>query len=247
MSSLNPEGGAGTRRPSDSNGVSDISVDPKIEPKERLLDAAEHLFAERGFEGASMRALTQAAGLSVSAANYHFGSKEELLRATLRRRVAPVNRRRLARLDELEAAPAPPSLEPVIEAFLGPAVEQFEAMRGRGEGAFARHVLARLYTDPPEVVARLKAELFGEVNERFTAALARALPAVDRERIAFLLQLAIGTMVHVIGGQVEEPLLDAIAGADRGPRPMTAADPLLAELVCYVAAGLRASAEGRQR
>ena len=53
------------------------------ETRERLLDAAERIFAERGFEGASIRAVTQAAGASVSAANYHFGSKEALLRETL--------------------------------------------------------------------------------------------------------------------------------------------------------------------
>ena len=72
--------------------------------KERLLDAAERLLAEHGYEGTSLRAVTQAAGTSVSAANYHFGSKEELLRATLLRRVEPMNRRRLACLDDLEHA-----------------------------------------------------------------------------------------------------------------------------------------------
>jgi AcrR family transcriptional regulator len=213
-----------------------------LDPKERLLDAAERLFAERGFEGTSMRALTQAAGLSVSAANYHFGSKDELLRATLLRRVDPVNRRRLAQLDALEAAAAPPSLESLITCFLGPAVEQFEAMRQRGERSFARHVLARLYTDPPELVNRLKSELFGEVNDRFAAALARALPGVAGERIPFLLQLATGTMVHVIGGQVDEQLLDAALPPAEAPAPGEAdAPPLLAELVSWVCAGLRAN------
>ncbi len=93
--------------------------------KERLLAAAERLFAERGFEGASLRAVTQAAGTSVSAANYHFGSKQALLRATLRRRVEPMNRLRLERLDALEAAAAgaPLSLEALLDAFLRPAFE----------------------------------------------------------------------------------------------------------------------------
>ena len=46
--------------------------------KTRLLDAAERLFAERGYEGSSMRAITKEAGASVSSANYHFGSKDGL-------------------------------------------------------------------------------------------------------------------------------------------------------------------------
>ena len=54
-------------------GASASEPRPPADTKERLLDAAEHVFAERGFEGTSMRAVTQAAGAAVSAANYHFG------------------------------------------------------------------------------------------------------------------------------------------------------------------------------
>jgi AcrR family transcriptional regulator len=193
-----------------------------------------------------MRALTRAAGLSVSAANYHFGSKEELLRATLLRRLDPVNRRRLARLDALEAAPDAPKLEDLIECFLRAPLEQFDAMRRRGEGGFARHLLAWLYADRPERVADLKAELFGEVNARFVAALERALPGLRGARTALLLQLSIGTMVHVIGGQVDERLIEAIAAGaparEDGAVGSDGVEPLLALLVTYVCAGLRASA-----
>ena len=142
--------------------------------KERLLEAAERLFAERGFEGASLRAVTQAAGTSVSAANYHFGSKEALLRATLRRRVEPVNRLRFERLDALEAGGAPLSLEAVLDAFLRPA---FEVRAAHQDGtAHYRQIAARLYSDPPELVSELKRELFRPVFERFFAALQRVLP-----------------------------------------------------------------------
>jgi AcrR family transcriptional regulator len=123
------------------------------ETKERLLDAAERLFGERGFEGASMRAVTQEAGTSVSAANYHFGSKEALLRATLLRRVEPVNRRRIAWLDALEreAQGKPLPLERILEAFLRPLFEE-RAARAEGPAEY-RQVAARLYSDPPELVA----------------------------------------------------------------------------------------------
>jgi AcrR family transcriptional regulator len=96
-----------------------------VETRDRLLDAAEKLFAERGFDGASMRALTQAAGVSVSAANYHFGSKEALLRATPLRRVEPLNRRRLECLDEVErdAVGQPLILESILEAIQRPIID----------------------------------------------------------------------------------------------------------------------------
>ena len=128
-----------------------------------------------------MRAVTQAAGASVSSANYHFGSKEELLGAVLRRRVEPLNRRRLQLLEALEArAEGPAALEDVLDAYLRPPMEHSEA-GAQPDRSLARHVAARLFADPPEIVAALKAELFGTVNARFSEALARALPELPRE------------------------------------------------------------------
>ena len=60
---------------------------------------------------------------SVSAANYHFGSKDALVRAAFSRRVVAMNQRRLAALESLESHPEPPSLEAVIDAFLRPILE----------------------------------------------------------------------------------------------------------------------------
>jgi len=74
------------------------------ETREKILDAAEALFAEHGFEGASMRMITARAGVNLAAVNYHFGSKENLLREIFRRRLAEITeerRRRLAQLQRL--------------------------------------------------------------------------------------------------------------------------------------------------
>ena len=126
---------------------------PEKATKERLLEAAVKLFAERGFRGASVRAVTEEAGTSVSAANYHFGSKEELLRAAITSRAAPLNQRRLEALDAVvrEAGTGRPSVEAVVEAFVVPALE----MRSEAgtEGPVYRSLAARLYVDPPPQVA----------------------------------------------------------------------------------------------
>jgi AcrR family transcriptional regulator len=196
--------------------------------KERLLRAAERLFAERGFEGTSVRAVTQAAGASVSAANYHFGSKLELLGATLRRQVEPINRRRLERLSELEAQPVPPDVEAIVEAYIGPAFERAAEVSDQ-DRALLRHVAVRLWTDPPEIVAALRSELFGVVNERFSAALAGTLPGVPADRARILLQLSVGLLVHTLNGQVE-------------PRSESDADTLRATVVRFATAGVIAAA-----
>ena len=64
--------------------------------KQRILDAAESLFMEHGFEATSLRSITAAAGVNLAAVNYHFGSKEELFQAVLTRRLDPMNHARLS-------------------------------------------------------------------------------------------------------------------------------------------------------
>ena len=50
--------------------------------KDKILDAAEALFMEHGFEATSLRAITATAGVNLAAVNYHFGSKEELFQSS---------------------------------------------------------------------------------------------------------------------------------------------------------------------
>ena len=206
--------------------------------KSRLLDAAEQLFAERGFEGTSMRAVTQLAGAAVSAANYHFGSKQDLLHATLRRHIEPINRCRLERLEALERGGRSPTLEEVLDAFLRPPLDQqAEARRSRVGDSRVRQLAVRLFADAPEQVAPLRTELFGEVNRRFRAALARALPTASAEVLSLILQLAVGLLMHTASGHVDPELaratlLPEAAGSDALPRT----------LVRFSAAGARALA-----
>ncbi len=218
----------------------ELPSEPRREPEdtsERLLDAAERLFAERGFEGASLRAITQAAGTSVSAANYHFGSKEGLLAATLRRHVQPVIETRLARLAALEeaAAGAPLEIEAVLDAFLRPVFEQRAADAEKRQAY--RRISARLFHDPPDVVSHLKEDLFAEVSERFLDALARALPDKSREELGLSLQYLVAIMVHVVAGHLED------APSMGTPALVLDDEALLAHMVAFVAAGLRASKE----
>ena len=207
--------------------------------KERLLDAAERLFAERGFEGTSMRAVTQAAGSAVSAANYHFGTKEALMAAVMRRRLEPLNRQRIEAIDRVEAdGPAP--LEALFEAFYRPSFERLAQAREEGSGTFPRQVAARLYSDPPELVQTLKSEVFGEVTARFNDALSRSLPGVPMRDVRVIQQLAVASLIHVISGQLDEDLtqdLEASAGEADAPH-----EPLLHALVTHATAGARAIA-----
>ena len=66
--------------------------------QKKILDAAEHLFAKEGFHSTSLRMLTREAGVNLAAVNYHFGSKEELIKAVIERRLLPLNRLRIDKL-----------------------------------------------------------------------------------------------------------------------------------------------------
>lgn len=168
--------------------------------KERLLDAAEVLFAERGFAATSVREVTRAAGVAVSAANYHFGSKEALLRAALMRRVEPANARRLELLDDAVAQGA--GLEDVLAAFFRPALELWAEAASRGDENHTLRLSALLYANPPAFVEQLKQDLFGDILARFEAALRSALPGARPDSVAVGAQLAIGAMVHLMRGEV---------------------------------------------
>src|SRR5256885_9089128 len=96
------------------------AVKPQHETRIRILDAAEELFMQHGFEGTSMRLLTAKAGVNLAAVNYHFGSKDALIEAVFHRRLDPMNVARTADLDKLEASEAAPTPEAIIPAFITP-------------------------------------------------------------------------------------------------------------------------------
>ena len=106
------------------------------EARERILDAAERLFAIDGYDAVSFRSLTDAAGVSLSAIHYHFGSKEAVFSEVFSRRAALLTKRRV---ELLEAARRyggrPPSLESILDAFLRPA---FEVTHGDRNDLFNR-------------------------------------------------------------------------------------------------------------
>lgn len=80
--------------------------------RESILDTAESLFAQQGHEATSMRQITGAAGVNLASVNYHFGSKESLVQAVLKRRLEVLNRERMRLLDELEAQSGGKPLKP---------------------------------------------------------------------------------------------------------------------------------------
>ncbi|MGE9271406.1 MAG: TetR family transcriptional regulator, partial [Verrucomicrobiales bacterium] len=123
-----------------------------IETRQRLLDSAQILFAERGFDRVSVRDITDMADANVAAVNYHFRSREGLVEELLERYINPVNEERLERLDKLErrfgAKPAP--LEEILDAFVRPFVTQVRRSE-LSEKLFCR-LMGRIFGDQSVVM-----------------------------------------------------------------------------------------------
>jgi AcrR family transcriptional regulator len=147
-----------------------------------LLNVAEQRFGEGGYEGTSLRAITVAAGANIAAVNYHFGSKEALLRAAVARATSPVNTERRRRLEQLEAAGSPRP-EELIRAFVEPGLE---LVLRRGErGAVVARFIGRIAFDPSRRIRELFAAESDPIESRYLAALQRALPQASPDAVAF--------------------------------------------------------------
>jgi AcrR family transcriptional regulator len=207
--------------------------------RERILDAAERLFMESGYEGTSMRMITGEAEVNLAAVNYHFGSKEALLREVFRRRLAWLNRERLAALDELEDKAAGEPLKPsaILEAFFGTLLRMGtdEALGGM---TFLR-LLGRTLTEPADFIRTFFAGEYAEVIERFKRALFRSLPEVPQEEIIWRFHLMLGAVSYAIAGT---DALQVVTGCEldldnEGPN---AAKQLAARVMPFLLGGLRA-------
>lgn len=162
--------------------------------KDRILDVAERLFAQRGFAATSLRDITSQASVNLAAVNYHFGSKEELLAATMERRLRPVNELRLQMLDALAASGRPVTHEDVVRAFLLPLFQKHQEW---GEKADEFRILSgRIHYEMKEEFRTNMLRQFDHVIERFGDAFLRALPHLDRTEVRVRLLFLTGAMAY---------------------------------------------------
>jgi AcrR family transcriptional regulator len=209
----------------------------RTDSRDRILDAAERLFASRGIRGTTLREIAAAARANTGSIYFHFKTKGELTREVFRRRLGPLDAERLARLDacEREAAPDPPALTEILEALIAPLARLTRG--GDGGGLHFLGVLGRTYSEPdPEVIRMLQRD-HGHTLERFRASLARALPQLPAEALRLRFHFALGSVAHTLGSDVTWRMLS-------GRRPAASAwQRVLDELLPFLVAGFQAPLE----
>jgi AcrR family transcriptional regulator len=197
-------------------------MNERLDTKTRILDAAEKLFGKKGFDATSLRDITAEADVNLAAVNYHFQSKDTLIEATIMRAASPVNQKRIAMLD---AAGPKPTIEQIVEAFVGPVLEQdFEPMAP---------LMARVLASP-ETMKRVFKIHMESLSRRFSEAVAVVLPELSPSERMWRLHFTAGAMAHTV---TRAPLLRDLFG---GVLNFKDRKLLIARLVKFAAAGFRA-------
>ncbi len=178
--------------------------------RSRLLDAAERLFADHGFHATSIRDITDLAGANVAAINYHFGSKEQLLRAVTDRIVEPLNARRRALLTAALEGATPPAVSQILEAFLRPDIE---AMRALDERRPVVRFVGRIYSDDAPWIREMAIAQFADIGWSFRRALATALPDVGEEELGWRLRQVVAVVVNLFATYPDQGLSSVQAEA----------------------------------
>lgn len=203
--------------------------------KQRILDAAERLFMERGFSATSLREITAIAKVNLAAVNYHFGSKEALIEAVLTRRLQPLNELRVTELAEVVAAAGKkgPSIEAILTVFIGAAFKLDDDPTAGGS-VFLR-LLGRAFTEPSELVRNILQRQYSAVSENYKRAFMLALPNLPEEELIWRMQFLFGAISYTMAGTNVMQLVASceLAGADDR-------DAVTRRLVEFLAAGLKA-------
>jgi AcrR family transcriptional regulator len=165
-----------------------------IDNREKILDAAEALFAQKGFEATSLREITSTAGINLAAVNYYFRSKDNLIVETLSRAIRPLNQQRIDALDKAiqEHAPDKVPLEKIIESFIRPCLEvSFDPKR---EQCF--RLLGRSMSERGNFIQELVSKDWAPIVQRYMDEFCKVLPQYSKEDILWKMTFMVGSVVH---------------------------------------------------
>ena len=199
--------------------------------KDRILHAAEELFAAQGFATTSLRQVTSRADVNIAAVNYHFGSKDNLVNEVFRRRMDEMSAERLKALQQAVAS-RPGELEPVLAAFVEPALAM--AQDRHGGGAFIR-VIARAYAESNDSLRKFLSDQYGHVLRDFAKAIDACVPGLGKETLYRRLDFLSGALTYAMAdfGLIKRP-----AGVSEATHRERAAKALIR----FAAAGFQADA-----
>ncbi|SEP25546.1 DNA-binding transcriptional regulator, AcrR family [Salinihabitans flavidus] len=165
--------------------------------RERVLDAAERLFAAEGFDAISIRRIAAEAGVTLGVVSFHGGTKHQLFATVIERRVAALNADRRARLGVLLSGDKPPELRDLVDAYLTPYLTH--ASRGDPQWRAYARLIARIVSDDrwyPEI-----GNFYDPVAQEFLDAIQSARPATPRKELVTALTLTVAAMLSLVASR----------------------------------------------
>jgi len=201
----------------------------KEDVRNRILDVAETLFCERGFEGVSVRELTAAAGCNLAAVNYYFGGKDKLYAEMFRRQFEMMIQRNLGIIERVMAQPDV-SLEVLLRAVMEPVIRRVieNETGGKVLRLLVREILNRRIDQET-----LSADMKGRLFDRLGRAILQLVPEIEPDKILLVVLSFDGAMLH--------PFL--FMDFYQESMPDLTVDDLLDHMVRFVAAGIRGYAK----
>ncbi len=204
-----------------------------MDTKIRILDTAERLFAQKGFDAVSLRTIIASAKVNLAAVHYHFGSKQALIHAVISRRLRPINEERLTQLAEvrIKAGRRPVKLEHVLECLFRPL---FRVQANPKAGPTFARLVGRVIGERNEGLQKFMMSELAEVIIEFGAAFCTALPGLAKEEADWRSHFMAGAMAHTL---CNADLLVRLTGTDADASDY---ETTVQRLIDFTAAGFRA-------
>ncbi|WP_394131599.1 TetR/AcrR family transcriptional regulator [Shewanella maritima] len=203
----------------------------RTDTKTRILDAAEKLFAERGFSETSLRLITSKAEVNLASVNYHFGSKKELIRAVLARYLDVFMPSAANEIVSLQQAPEQASLNEIFSTLIKPLLELNQVRTG-GTIIFLQ-LLGRGYIESQGHLRWFITTHYGEHLATFVSAVTKSAPHIPAVEMFWRLHFTLGTIVFTMASA---DALNEIAAADYDEHNDTEA--IIRKVIPYMAAGV---------
>ena len=204
----------------------------QIDTVERILDAAEYLFAEKGFSETSLRTITSHAKVNLAAVNYHFGSKNVLIQAVFTRFLDPFAERLGQRLDEIEATGGQPGLEELVNMLFTEIMKV--KPRGQNDLKVFMRLLALAYAQTQGHLRKHLQTVYGHVFSRYFRLVVKAAPDLPEQELYWRINFMMGSVMFTMS---DFDTLNAISEAENGTT--TTVEDTLRRLVPFLVSGMR--------
>ncbi len=210
-----------------------VEIKHRKTTQDRIIDAAEELFAERGFVETSLRLITSRANVNLASVNYHFGSKKSLIQAVFDRYLSVFFKDLETILIEYENKKKTPMVNDVLQTMVNPLIA-LDDLRANGTSVFM-HLIGRAYSETQGHIRRFMTEKYGSILERFYQLIYASLPCHSAHEVFLRLHFTMGAVIFTFAGN---KALSEISLADFSKA--LDVQEIAKTLIPYLAAGLEA-------